>query len=141
MSESAVGSLQCTVLDCRDPQVLARFYATVLGGTVNRPDRRWATNADWATLHLPGPGGQVLCFQRVADHRPPVWGDASRPQQLHLDIGVADLDAAEAALVEAGGTLLDKGTDNRPWRIYADPAGHHLCLVHEPQRPTVPGLD
>ena len=73
-----IGSLQCLVLDCADVRELARFYRALLGGEVDRPDPRWALGEDWSTLHPDA--GPVLAFQRVADHRPPVWGDAARPQ-------------------------------------------------------------
>ncbi|MGW7175293.1 VOC family protein [Streptomyces xanthophaeus] len=122
-----IAELQCVVLDCADPGKLARFYAALLGGDVNRPDRRWAVGADWATLHTPS--GSVLAFQRVADHRPPRWSDPARPQQFHLDFGVPDLDRAQEEVLALGATLLDAAADGRGWRIYADPAGHPFCLV------------
>ncbi|MFJ6466746.1 VOC family protein [Streptomyces sp. NPDC091387] len=123
-----IAELQCVVLDCPDPARLAGFYRSLVGGRVNQVDRRWALDENWATLHTPG--GPVLAFQRVADHRPPRWPDPERPQQFHLDFGVPDLDAAESEVVAAGATVLDDGAgSDRPWRIYADPAGHPFCLV------------
>ncbi|MEU9631756.1 VOC family protein [Streptomyces luteogriseus] len=122
-----IADLQCVVLDCREPVELAAFYGSILGGTVNQPDRRWALSDDWATLHTPS--GVVLAFQRAADHQPPLWPDPSRPQQFHLDFGVADLDRAEEQVLAHGATVLDAGADGRGWRIYADPAGHPFCLV------------
>lgn len=122
-----IGSLQCLVLDCADVRELARFYRALLGGEVDRPDPRWALGEDWSTLHPDA--GPVLAFQRVADHRPPVWGDAARPQQIHLDVDVADLDAAHAEVLALGASLLDDGGAARSWRVYADPAGHPFCLV------------
>ncbi|MFF8266987.1 VOC family protein [Streptomyces sp. NPDC016562] len=122
-----IAELQCVVLDCPQPQSLAEFYASVLGGAVNRPDRRWSLDEDWATLHTPS--GLVLAFQRAPDHQPPRWPDPARPQQFHLDFGVPDLDRAQEQVLEAGATLLDAGPDDRGWRIYADPAGHPFCLV------------
>jgi hypothetical protein len=70
----------------------------------------------------------VLCFQRVADFRPPRWPDPRYPQQSHLDLGVPDLEAAHEAALAAGASLLDPA---RGWRVYADPAGHPFCLVRE----------
>ncbi len=99
-----IGNLQCVVLDCPDPRALARFYAAVLGGEVDRPDRRWSLDAEWSTLHTPG--GPVLAFQRAADHRPPRWPDPAHPQQFHLDVGVSDLDRAEARVLALGATRL-----------------------------------
>ncbi|WP_327678072.1 VOC family protein [Kitasatospora sp. NBC_00458] len=123
-----IGRLQCIVLDCPDPAALARFYAGLLGGEVDRPDPRWSLGGDWSTLHTPG--GPVLCFQRVADHRPPRWPDPAHPQQAHLDVDVEDPAAAEAVVLALGGALL---RDAGGWRVYADPAGHPVCLL--PARP------
>lgn len=123
---SMIASLECVVLDCPDVRALAEFYRSIVGGAVNRPDPRWSVDDDWATLHTAG--GLVLCFQRVRDYRPPVWPDPARPQQFHLDFGVpaADLAEAEREVLARGATLLD---GDRPWRVYADPAGHPFCLV------------
>src|SRR3954453_19970286 len=78
---AVIGALQCVVLDCDDPLSLARFYQELLGGTVNKRDRRWALSDEWVTLHTPS--GQVLAFQGVEDHRPPRWPEAAHPQQFH----------------------------------------------------------
>ncbi|WP_210588935.1 VOC family protein [Streptomyces sp. GESEQ-35] len=122
-----IADLQCVVLDCSDPAELAAFYQSLLGGTVNQQDKRWALDDGWATLHTPS--GLVLAFQRAADYLPPVWPDPARPQQFHLDFGVADLDRAEEQVLARGATVLDGGADGRSWRVYADPAGHPFCLV------------
>ncbi|GAA0425239.1 glyoxalase [Acrocarpospora corrugata] len=121
-----IGNLQCTVLDCSDALALARFYQSLLGGEVNRRDPRWMLSDTWATLHTDA--GTVLAFQGVADYRPPNWPDPAHPQQFHLDIGVDDLDRAQAQVLHLGATLLDS---SQGWHIYADPAGHPFCLVRE----------
>lgn len=122
-----IAELQCVVLDCPDPALLARFYAELLGGTADRPDGRWALSEEWATVHTPT--GFVLCFQRVQGYRPPQWPDPAHPQQSHLDFGVADLDRATELVLGLGAALLNGGPDTRGWRIFADPAGHPFCLV------------
>ncbi|MFJ4980020.1 VOC family protein [Streptomyces coeruleorubidus] len=122
-----IADLQCVVLDCPAPSELAGFYQSLLGGVVDQPDRRWSLDEDWATLHTPS--GLVLAFQRVADYRPPRWPDPARPQQFHLDFGVADLDRAQEQVLAGGAEVLDAGADGRSWRVYADPAGHPFCLV------------
>lgn len=121
-----IAELQCVVLDCSVPRELADFYQSLLGGDVDRPDPRWSLHESWSTLHTAG--GLVLCFQRVAEHRAPTWPDPERPQQFHLDFGVADLDAAQEEVLARGATLLD-GEAGACWRVYADPAGHPFCLV------------
>ncbi|MFE9927838.1 VOC family protein [Streptomyces sp. NPDC005533] len=122
-----IAELQCVVLDCPDPQVLAEFYRSLLGGNVNQPDRRWAVDESWATLHAPS--GLVLAFQRATDHLPPRRSDPARPQQFHLDFGVPDLDRAQEQVLAIGATLLEGDAGGRGWRIFADPAGHPFCLV------------
>ncbi|GAA3729653.1 VOC family protein [Plantactinospora mayteni] len=124
-----IADLECVVLDCSHPTELAEFYRAVLGGAVNQRDGRWALDEDWATLHTPS--GLVLAFQRVADYRPPRWPDPARPQQFHLDFGVADLDRAQEQVLALGATVLDAGADRLGWRVYADPAGHPFCLVRQ----------
>ncbi|MEV8326463.1 VOC family protein [Kitasatospora sp. NPDC056731] len=119
-----IGKLQCLVLDCPDPAVLARFYAGLLGGEVDRPDPRWSLGEGWSTLHLDD--GTVLSFQGVVDHRPPRWSDPAHPQQAHLDIDVEDLAAAEREVLALGAVRLH---DAGRWRIYADLAGHPFCLI------------
>lgn len=124
-----IGKLQCVVLDCADVVELARFYQSLLGGVVNRPDPRWSLSDGWATLHTDG--GFVLAFQRVADHRPPRWPDPAHPQQFHLDLAVDDLAQAQDEALALGATLLDASGGTRGWRVFADPAGHPFCLVRE----------
>jgi Glyoxalase-like domain len=121
--------LQCVVLDCADVTELSGFYQALLAGVLNQPDPRWLLGDRWATLHLDG--GAVLAFQQVDDYRPPQWPDPGRPQQVHLDVAVSDLDQAEADVLERGAALLDAGNGRRGWRIFADPAGHPFCLVKE----------
>lgn len=124
-----IGNLQCVVLDCADVVPLGRFYQALLGGEVNRPDRRWSLDDGWATLHTDG--GFVLAFQRVGDYRPPGWPDPARPQQFHLDLAVGNLDDAQHEVLGVGATLLDAGDEQRSWRVFADPAGHPFCLVRD----------
>ncbi len=122
-----LAKLQCVVLDCADVVELSGFYQSLLGGVVNQPDPRWSLGEGWATLHADD--GFVLAFQRVVDHRPPQWPDASRPQQFHLDLEVEDLGQAQEKILKQGATLLAAGDGKRSWRIFADPAGHPFCLV------------
>lgn len=120
-----IAELECVVLDCPRPRALADFYRALLGGEVNRPDRRWGVSDDFATLHTGS--GLVFTFQRAHDYRPPQWPDPAYPQQFHLDLSVPDLDAAQRRVLELGATLLAE--DPRGWRVFADPAGHPFCLL------------
>lgn len=114
MSVPTFGS---TVLDCADPTALAAFYARLLDWPEPEPDDGWVT--------ITGPGVKIE-FQRVADHTPPTWPANDRPQQLHLDFVVDDLEAAHTRAVGLGARLLDDKPQS--FRVYADPAGHPFCL-------------
>jgi catechol 2,3-dioxygenase-like lactoylglutathione lyase family enzyme len=117
-----IARLQVVALDCPDPDALAAFYSGVLGVPVERNDD------DWVQL-APG-AGTPLAFQRVADHRPPRWPGAEHPQQMHLDLEVADLDAGEAAVVRLGARKHEV-QPGETFRVFLDPAGHPFCLVIE----------
>jgi catechol 2,3-dioxygenase-like lactoylglutathione lyase family enzyme len=117
-----IAQLQVIALDCPDPDALAAFYSGVLGVPVERSDD------DWVQL-APG-AGTPLAFQRVADHRPPRWPGAEHPQQMHLDLEVADLDAGEAAVVRLGARKHEV-QPGETFRVFLDPAGHPFCLVIE----------
>ncbi|WP_125775531.1 VOC family protein [Antribacter gilvus] len=103
--------------DCPDASGLARFWSQVLGEEVTY---------DADGMAMLG-GDRALLFQAVENYNPPAWPDPARPQQLHLDIQVHDLDAGEAAALELGATRLPGGADG--FRVFADPAGHPFCLV------------
>jgi catechol 2,3-dioxygenase-like lactoylglutathione lyase family enzyme len=117
-----IGWLEKTVLDCPDPRALADFYAGLLGMRVNED------GDDWVVIGL-RPGDRQLAFQRAATWVPPEWPDPTRPQQAHLDIRVDDVDAAEKAVLAAGGRRLPAEVE-QGFRVFADPAGHPFCLVH-----------
>jgi len=65
--------------------------------------------------------------------RTPRWGDPAYPTQIHFDVLVADLDAAEQTVLEHGARKL---ADFPAWRVYADPVGHPFCLYPGLVEPT-----
>ena len=104
-------------LDCPDLQVLAEFYSALTGVPIARRDEDW-----WELEGEPG-----LAFQLAPDHQPPTWPKGERPQQLHLDFDVPDLDAAEQWVLGLGARKHEyqPGTT---FRVFLDPAGHPFCL-------------
>jgi len=108
------------VIDCPDPGRLATFYGTLLGFDVDIDD-----DNSWAAIR--GTDSSPISFQQVADYRPPQWPGQQHPQQMHLDVMVDDLDAAEAPTIELGATKCEQqpGTS---FRVFLDPAGHPFCL-------------
>src|SRR5690242_914037 len=117
-----IARLQVVALDCPDPHALAAFYSRVLGQDIVRADGEW--------VQLRADGGVAVAFQRVPDHRPPEWPGAEHPQQLHLDLEVADLDAGEQAVVRLGARKHEV-QPGETFRVFLDPAGHPFCLVVE----------
>jgi hypothetical protein len=122
-----IGRLEKTVVDCPDPRGLAAFYAAMLGMRINED------SADWVVIGSE-PGSRQLAFQRVAHWTPPDWPDPHRPQQLHLDIRVDDVDAAEREVLALGASRLP-GELPGHYRVFADPVGHPFCLVFGRQSP------
>ncbi|BEP15136.1 VOC family protein [Acidothermaceae bacterium B102] len=115
-----IGRPHHVIIDCPDPQRLADFYAELLGLPVTY-------RSDDFVVVAANDTSSGFGFQRVADHRQPAWPDPARPQQLHLDVMVDDLDTAEAQVLALGARLLPEGD-----HVYADPAGHPFCLVPRP---------
>lgn len=115
----AIARFPRTVLDCPDPGALAAFYASLLGWKVV-PD-----GDDWVSIVADY--GDRIDFQEVADYRPPNWPGQEVPQQMHVDVTVDDLDAAEREVLKLGAVKAEHqpGTE---FRVFLDPAGHPFCL-------------
>jgi catechol 2,3-dioxygenase-like lactoylglutathione lyase family enzyme len=105
------------VIDCPDAHALADFYGAVLGWEVERRD-------GWAEIRG---DGQCTSFQQVDPYTPPAWPDQTVPQQMHLDVMVLDLDAAEPEVLALGATKADH-QPGTTFRVFLDPAGHPFCL-------------
>jgi Glyoxalase-like domain len=117
----AIARFPSFVIDCPDAHALAAFYGALL-------DWKAELSPGWADIR--GDEGQCVSFQQVDPYTPPRWPGQERPQQMHLDVIVDDLDAAEAAVLKLGATRHDyqPGTS---FRVFLDPAGHPFCLcVH-----------
>ena len=117
---AGIGKWTVVALDCQDPHELATFYRAITGWPIARDDGDW--------VELEGDGGATLAFQLAPDHQPPEWPNPDRPQQLHLDFDVADLDVAEEQILSLGARKADFQPDPG-FRVFLDPAGHPFCLV------------
>ena len=114
--------LSATVLGTPDPRGLAAFYRELLGW-----EQVW-DEPEWVMLR-PSGGGSGLSFQLEPEHVAPVWPAAPGDQQmqLHLDIGVDNLEAAVARAV-ALGAVQAAHQPQSDVRVLLDPAGHPFCL-------------
>lgn len=116
-----IGRWHGLIIDCPDPSALAGFYQELLGMQRVQDDPDWVVIGD-------APDRPGIAFQRAADLQPPRWPDPEHPQQMHVDVRVDDVDAAEGQVLALGAHRLPGGGDR--FRVYADPVGHPFCLVH-----------
>lgn len=114
----AIARMPLTAIDCPDAGALARFYGALLDWKVEVYDNLASACPE---------SGQCLAFHQVADYTPPTWPTQERPQQMHLDMLVDDLDAAEAAAIDLGATR-HPDQPGTSFRVLLDPAGHPFCL-------------
>lgn len=121
MTTTPIAHSPRTVLDCPDPAALAGFYAAMLGWTVE-------VDGDWAEAS--SADGGLIAFQQVDGYAAPDWPGQQHPQQMHIDVSVADLDAGEAAVL-ALGAVKHAHQPGTSFRVFLDPAGHPFCLCQE----------
>jgi predicted enzyme related to lactoylglutathione lyase len=114
----AIARFPSIVLDCPDPAALAAFYGTLL-------DWKIESSSDWAEIRADH--GQCISFQPVEDYTAPRWPTQEAPQQMHLDVIVDDLDAAETAVLRLG-AVKHEYQPGTSFRVFLDPAGHPFCL-------------
>jgi len=117
-----IGTFELLIIDCPDPQQLARFYAELVRAEIIGSD------IDWAEIAPPVGGRPIIAFQQVEHSTAPRWPDQTTPQHMHLDVRVEDFDVAEAAVLELGATKA--GSETPTFRVYLDPAGHPFCLIN-----------
>jgi predicted enzyme related to lactoylglutathione lyase len=110
-----LGRLHEVVIDCHDPESLARFWQAVLGGAVRHND-------EWVEVHPPG--GHIVGFQKVPEPK-------TGKNRVHLDVEVDDIEAAVRAAVELGATKVgDVVTDPiSSFQVMLDPEGNEFCFV------------
>ncbi len=115
-----------TVLGSTDPPALAEFYRELLGWVYRDEDH--ASDGTWIVIK-PAEGGTGLSFQLETEHQPPTWPTKSDTQQmqLHLDIGVDDLEAAVARASALGARQAEYQPQDLV-RVMHDPDGHPFCL-------------
>jgi len=114
------------VFDAIEIEAESKFWAGLLGGTVHR-DKEWhsiVVDGEW-----------VMGVQLAPNHVPPEWPAGDQQQQVHIDLHVDDLQAAEQRAVTLGGRQVQAATrpaDNpdgdERFAVYASPAGHPFCF-------------
>lgn len=120
------------VLDCRDPEHLARFWCEVLDYVVLDRD-------DDGSLEI-GPsegfGGPQPTIILSPDDAP-----KSGKLRLHIDLNPTDRnqDAELERLLELGARPADVGqTGEESWHVLTDPEGNEFCLLRARIDPLCP---
>lgn len=88
-------------LDARDPDLLARFYARLLG---------WPFNTKESGCVVADPqGGVGVSCQYEEHYTPPVWPGRSGHQQMqsHLEVRLDDLPGAVAHALDCGASVAE----------------------------------
>lgn len=122
--KNAVRKTAVLVLDCADPEPLAKFYAALLGATT-----RLGRDPDF--VEVVGHDGVRLAVHRDHGHAPPSWPRPEDSLQAHLRILVPeeDMDEAEREAVGLGARPTEaRGDGAHDTRTYTDPAGHSFSL-------------
>jgi predicted enzyme related to lactoylglutathione lyase len=109
------------VLDAPDLEAESSFWAAMYGGTVEK---------DWDWHDISVDGKTVMGIQLAPNHTRPQWPSGDQQQQLHLDLHVDDIVAADAEAKRLGAELVQKAdvAADSGFVVYLDPAGHPFCL-------------
>jgi Glyoxalase-like domain len=121
------------VLDCRDPEVLARFWCEVLDFVVL--DREDDGSVEIGAADGFG-GSQPTIFLSKCDDP-----DPHKPR-LHIDLNATDRDQAEELerLLALGARPADVGqTGEESWHVLQDPEGNEFCLLRPRLAPVPTG--
>ncbi len=109
-----VSFIKSVTFDCREPLVVATFWAEVLGSNVDEdstPERAWVEPAGW--------GGPSLWFVRVPEHK-------TAKNRQHFDLRPTTAHADEVArLVSLGAAVV---RDDGDLVVMVDPEGNEFCV-------------
>lgn len=119
-----IGPVGWIQIDCADPIAQAGFWSEILGLPM---DKVLGDPPHYAGLLAAAPDHPQISFQRVAEPK-------TMKNRIHLDIPVADVEAATRRVVGLGGGRLDDPDYHEygfSWRRMADPEGNEFCMVFE----------
>jgi catechol 2,3-dioxygenase-like lactoylglutathione lyase family enzyme len=137
--------LRAVAVDATDARAVAEFYRELLGYVYRSgdepppPGEPDPKGEDWLVLR-DRTGEARLAVQHVSELPRTTWPDPGVPQQLHLDMTVADsaqlAEQRDRAVSLGASILLDRSTDpEEELYVFADPAGHPFCIFVSPDHP------
>ncbi|MGA9114757.1 MAG: VOC family protein [Candidatus Dormiibacterota bacterium] len=106
---------QSVVVDCHDPERVARFWSAVFAQPLRGPeDGEW-----WLEF---GEGMPDILFERVPDTK-------VGKNRLHFDLRPDDQAAEVARLNGLGAREKDIGQGQVSWVVMADPEDNEFCVL------------
>jgi hypothetical protein len=114
--------IQCLIIDCHDPEVVAGFWEAALGW------RRTHDTADQIVLEPPAGSAEDgivpdLLFLRVPDPAP-------GKNRLHLDLRPKDQEPEVQRLITLGARRASVGQPSDvSWVVMADPEDNEFCVL------------
>lgn len=111
-----MATLRDLVVDCSDPEALARFWDQALTSHRVKPH---STGSTTVVLEPVDPRAPRIWFQQVADPTP-------GKNRLHLDIELLDSDEL-SRLLELGAWVETAPDDDARWWVLGDPEGNLFC--------------
>ncbi|WP_434587325.1 VOC family protein [Streptomyces sp. A5-4] len=112
------------VMNARDDSALGRFWAEVLGWSIDS-EEPGVTNLEPVGLVYPDPAALCVDILRVPDPK-------TVKNRVHIDLATTSV-AHQAELVARlqalGATPADVGQGNVPWTVLADPDGNEFCVL------------
>lgn len=119
------------IVDCRDPQMLARFWCGVLDYHVVHQEGDELEIAPWEAEAAP-PVEELRRGARPASllFIPVPEGKVAK-NRLHLDLSPIDCSQAEEVerVLALGARPVDVGQGERSWVVLADPEGNEFCIL------------
>jgi len=109
------------VIDCAEPEPLARWWASVLGGELEEDE------GEWGLTRMPGVPFEYLVFGQVPEPK-------TVKNRVHWDL-LADPDE----LVARGAALLRPRGGELDWQVLADPEGNEFCVWEPTADQVTPG--
>jgi len=127
MDNELIIKMSAIMIDCKDPNELANFYAALVKWEVVFFDEEYAVIAPPDTSQGTYPS---ITFQHNPNYTPPTWTDEpnAHQQMAHIDFCVNDLEKAVEYAISCGATIASKQFSDR-WKVMFDPEGHPFCLV------------
>jgi len=107
---------QCLIVDCHDPERVARFWSGVFQVPLLGPS---STGEWWVEL---GEGSPDMLFDTVPEAK-------TIKNRLHIDLRPDDQRHEVERLIGLGATHKDIGQGDVSWVVMADPEDNEFCVL------------